>query len=849
MNKILFSVMCALLLALVGSATLRAGVWQAHPAFDNAPQRVIDTPNRVYFLVHQRAFNRNLQEDYRMSLLTLFQYDKSEPQRGITPLQMDFDLRKEELIYADYSAAGRYLLMVFGNGCLATVGDDGSVRVADGLARSLTSGMSHVRSVVMDADSPGAWVATDGGWARFDGVNCRVERETVVRGGEPIEAVCDVADRFVMLRAGGLYTCASADAESLGALRLEPGLAQVVAIRELSARALLALRTEGSTLIMERLEWVGSGLERTELGRDNISPLGPEKVIMNAWERNLLPTNQGYMLFGTKTLWHVTDQGARSMGHGETSPAVMGSWDFENFWVYRDRGHFQCCAAQPAWHGVSEPVRPSAPLAGVSTNMKYVPGYGMMLGGTNFSWIFPTIDRISPIQFTVQTASGWDIYSPVYNEPRSARENAANHATWLARRSYYPVSDPHGITVDPLNPNVVCFGSVFSGMGMMNLADKDADIAHIASEQDPFGYLPEFHKLVLNQGWGSFCCFSNIEADAAGNLWASFMDLNPEQTGGYEHALWYLPASGRKGVFGISDYNKWVRRNVKNYLPSHSRLNLLVTKHPQNGNRILSTYAMNPPTLLIYDYQQTLEDESDDVYTYVTSFRDQSGVVIKSDYGLWMAENPATGDVVLATGMGALVFNPTDQVVNGEMPCRILSMGEAGSGTLTMAQCAEFDGAGSLWIGTNCGGLLRFDAKDYQLRERYTTENSPLLSNLIYGLGINPVRGSVMVSTRRGLIEYTPGDMTAESESMRRPKVVPEVVCPDFGGDIFIGDVERGALVEILDAEGRAVFKSVATEAGVSWKAVDAQGRRVAPGRYRVRCGGDSLRETEIVIY
>lgn len=144
------------------------------------------------------------------------------------------------------------------------------------------------------------------------------------------------------------------------------------------------------------------------------------------------------------------------------------------------------------------------------------------------------------------------------------------------------------------------------------------------------------------------------------------------------------------------------------------------------------------------------------------------------------------------------------------------------------------DGANRKWVGTSAGGLYLISANGMEQLAHFTAENSPLFSNKIIALGIQPRTGEVYVGTDKGLQVYRATATYAESAPLDDVHAFPNPVRPDYDGPIAIKGFTRDALVHITDASGHTVYSTRANGGQAIWYGRTASGEPVAAGVYYV---------------
>lgn len=260
-------------------------------------------------------------------------------------------------------------------------------------------------------------------------------------------------------------------------------------------------------------------------------------------------------------------------------------------------------------------------------------------------------------------------------------------------------------------------------------------------------------------------------------------------------------------------------------------------------------------------------------------FAAQYPLSIESDYlgRLWVQINPEQGG-------GLVVYNPLNSESryliegdnNGELPSRDV-------------YAIEEDRDGYVWVGTDRGAAYFFDANSDAVRpimgnnyllsddrvtsikvdggnrkwmgtlrgvwlinpsgegsvEHFTIDNSPLPSNVIVDIEVNPSTGEVFFLTDRGLVSYR-GDATEARAVPSSVKIFPNPVTARYNGRVGISGVAMDAAVKITDVTGKLVWQGKANGGSISWDVTTAGGRRVSNGVYLVFAATDNSAESMV---
>lgn len=142
------------------------------------------------------------------------------------------------------------------------------------------------------------------------------------------------------------------------------------------------------------------------------------------------------------------------------------------------------------------------------------------------------------------------------------------------------------------------------------------------------------------------------------------------------------------------------------------------------------------------------------------------------------------------------------------------------------------DAANRKWVGT-LNGVWLISADGEKVLERFTAENSPLLSNGIIRIAIDPSTGEVYFSTFNGICSYR-GSATEASENPDKVIVFPSPVPAGYGGTIGIRGLPENAIVKIVELNGRLVYQTRSLGGQAVWNGRDYRNQRVASGVYLV---------------
>ena len=164
--------------------------------------------------------------------------------------------------------------------------------------------------------------------------------------------------------------------------------------------------------------------------------------------------------------------------------------------------------------------------------------------------------------------------------------------------------------------------------------------------------------------------------------------------------------------------------------------------------------------------------------------------------------------------------------------------------------CIAVDGANNKWCGTRTSGLYCFSPDGQKQLYHFTIENSPLFSNTIVDVKVNPKTGEVFIATDKGMLSFQ-NTIIEGFEGYTKVYAYPNPVKPNYDGPILIHGLIDGSTVKIIDAAGNFVFQTTCNGGQASWDGKNFSGHRVASGVYMVLCSttnGDQRVMTKILL-
>ncbi len=324
---------------------------------------------------------------------------------------------------------------------------------------------------------------------------------------------------------------------------------------------------------------------------------------------------------------------------------------------------------------------------------------------------------------------------------------------------------------------------------------------------------------------------NDLNLDAEGNLWVANGHINTS-----DPMCVILPASVRKRTaVGQIGYDEWkVATMPSSFEYNHDGKMLIATHSPLV---LFGSSAWNSG-LAVLNHNKTYTDTSDDSSIHHSKLTDQSGASAQNCQVNAMAEDH-NGRIWLGTESGVMVLDPSQAMTPGCIFQRPLVARNDGTnyGDYLLATDKIYDIAvdhsNRKWLATGASGLYLVSADGSEILEHFNTDNSPLPSNFVYSVSVDPQSACVYVGTEAGIFIYN-GTSSPAAEDYGQVKVTPNPVRPDYSGWITISGLMENSLVKIADTAGNVICTGRSEGGNFSWDGCDSTGRRVRTGVYYV---------------
>lgn len=242
---------------------------------------------------------------------------------------------------------------------------------------------------------------------------------------------------------------------------------------------------------------------------------------------------------------------------------------------------------------------------------------------------------------------------------------------------------------------------------------------------------------------------------------------------------------------------------------------------------------------LCLDYNGTIDNPNDDIYTYRSGFTNQDGTAFSFLVGYCIAED-LDGRLWMGTDNGLLVCdNPDDWSKADFLITQVKVPRNDGTNYAdyllngAAVTAIAVDGANRKWIGTGSDGVYLLSADGVTTLHHFTQANSPLVSDGITAIACHPHSGEVFIGTDNGLMSYH-SDASEAEESLRRDnlRVYPNPVRPDYSGPVMLDGLVYDSDVKVVSTSGHVVAAGTSVGGTYTWDGRGPSGERVGSGIY-----------------
>ncbi|MEO6883980.1 MAG: two-component regulator propeller domain-containing protein [Bacteroidia bacterium] len=374
--------------------------------------------------------------------------------------------------------------------------------------------------------------------------------------------------------------------------------------------------------------------------------------------------------------------------------------------------------------------------------------------------------------------------------------------------------DEMAVAVDPNNPTHAYIGSWGKGL----LEFYNGSVVNVFTDQNTNGALQGLNIPGYNP-----IRVPGLAFDQNGYIWATNSNV--------AHTICYRAPSGT-----------WQGLNFSTFLDNSKTIgNIMIT---QSGEK----WVVLPrgTGIMVYQDNGTFAQPNTSNTKILTNIPGNGGLISNNIFSLAQDQ---TGAVWVGTDQGIDVFYSPDAIFSGSGGWdaqQILLQQDGHVQILLQTQTVTaitVDGANRKWIGTNGGGVFLMSPDGTQQIQHFTAENSPLLSDNVGSIAINPNTGEVFFGTDLGIVSYK-STATQGGTDFGNVYAYPNPVPHGFTGPVAIKGLVQNADVRITDINGTLVYKTIALGGQAIWQGTNFSGARVQSGVYLVFCSNSDGSKT-----
>lgn len=255
--------------------------------------------------------------------------------------------------------------------------------------------------------------------------------------------------------------------------------------------------------------------------------------------------------------------------------------------------------------------------------------------------------------------------------------------------------------------------------------------------------------------------------------------------------------------------------------------------------------------IFCFDYNNTIDNTSDDRTKYISNYINQDGASL-GELKTYDIVEDKNGSIWIATEKGPLVINNPERIFDTDGTFTVTQIkvprndGTNLADYLLKDECITaiaVDGGNRKWLGTQNSGLYLLSEDGLQTIEHFDTNNSPLFSNYIESLVLNPETGELYIGTDKGLLCYRTDSSEPEETFSEEIYAFPNPVKPDYEGVITVTGLVYDTDIKITDTSGRVVTSGKSIGGTFCWDGKNSYGRKVPTGIYFVMASNPEGKE------
>ena len=403
------------------------------------------------------------------------------------------------------------------------------------------------------------------------------------------------------------------------------------------------------------------------------------------------------------------------------------------------------------------------------------------------------------------------------NQYLGYKPNMYQNKEWVSLKSVIndSIRDINAVCIDPNDKTHIAFGCM--DRGVVTMRNGQFDKIYHTGNTPMIGY----------QGTNDLRV-SGVSFDKNSNLWVSI-------------------TIGKKCVSVLKNNGSWVLLDFEQFVVDPTVTKIIFDKYDQ-------AWIMMPRNigLMVYKDVNGLSQPNNSNTKKVSVAKGSGGLPSNDIYSICEDKD---GHIWVGTATGVAVFyNPENVFSGGSWDSQQILIEQDGKVQILLENdiitAIAVDGANRKWIGTQASGVYCLSSDGQKQIYHFTTDNSPLYSNLVRDIAVDETTGDVFIGTVEGVQSYRT-EIIKGFEDFTNVHAYPNPVRPGFAGPVYITGLIDEANVKITDVAGNLVWETTSEGGQIAWDLKNFSGTKVASGVYMIYCAsanGDKSATSKLLI-
>lgn len=861
----LISFLCVSAMSFSASAQKMAGEWKQYPVIKPYIQRVINTPENLYYVCTDR----------------LFAYDAStKTSRNISENE---GLTIGDISVVKYNHGKKCLVLGSYDGSIGMVYDDGKVVNFSAVKNMSVTSSKSIRDIDFIGDD--IYLATDFGFVIVDAEKGMIKNYTrpssSVKTNKAFTSVVAVPGHVLGISGGKLYSIPS-----------DKRMTDMSNLKDL-----------GLTLGNVELYGRGDGTFYVSTYPDNSNSSSSKFLRLYTFDADKVACSmvKDYSLVPISHIWEM---------NGTRMVEVEESGKISTYDISSDSESVKLESTGYPWMSTDFSYDPATKKKIISTYQKV----NLYDNGNNvasftadvpedytnveaISIMYPSLDRRRIYISTRASSYNWKTAGNNYNPELYHRRPLPIWSGWIAsmqETDQTGSSDAYGF-FSPAYVNVISDGTVsdvsnynpsnhmgnkesgdywlyfrqaynalaqvtIGGEGLAENPNKPGQYWHATNCEGLYVMDGSEETRILSTStntiksqhmWGEQ--IGDVKFDKEGNAWILTPSVFQAVNNGWESGkvfsspvLSMLPVSKVADVASITA-DDWIGANklpngVLHYSGQIDGRLTITANRVKNGGA--SEYIFIKPMIFTGEmvvYRRNSEGESveKDYPLVITKIKDQDGNEYHVQEMIYIDED-LQGRVWISNLSFFGYFDTKTELPEGAttLPIIVPSDKKRGGSPVDNAFITGLSQSpidGTLWVASQDNGLFHLSSDGTEQLENFRTTNSILTTDILGSVCVDAY-GDVYIGSQKGLFRYRPAHGAAAAD-LSAVKIDPPVAKNDYNGAFTITSLTESCPVKIKDADGNVMFEGTSVGGTLMWNGFDKKGHRVLTGVYDIVAG------------